>query len=91
MPELHLEHLELLMKHAQVYICSYVKSKARERERERRLSALWTFKVCVAAGSQAVYGFQYKIVKTYTQPDERKLRQHLRTGPYPSLIKIELP
>ena len=39
-PELHIQHVELLMKHAQVFICSYAKSKARERAAKEQVLAL---------------------------------------------------
>ena len=39
-PESHIQHLELLMQHCSVLICSYVKSKWREQEVKRQVLAL---------------------------------------------------
>ena len=39
-PESHIQHLELLMQHCSVFICSYVKSKWREQEVKREVLAL---------------------------------------------------
>ena len=39
-PDSHIQHLQLLMEHTQVFICSYVKSKWREQEVKRQVLAL---------------------------------------------------
>ena len=39
-PESHIQHLQLLMQHCYVLICSYVKSKRREQEVKRQVLAL---------------------------------------------------
>ena len=39
-PEVHIEHLKLLMKHADACICSYVKSRAREKSMKQDVLAL---------------------------------------------------